>query len=142
MVMSMVTKALLRLLTGGKKREHDAKASQRRYPRLRAFNLIKFTLADGTQIESISNIVDISENGLKFTCYEHLQEGSSLKMMIAIPEKNREIALDARLVWVKKMKDVKGVYVAGVSFSHISDENRELIRNLVISKGLHRSRRR
>lgn len=124
----MVTRKILDYLSGKSSKKRTCK---RAHPRLKAFNLIKFTLSDGTHYESLSNILDISENGLRFTCYETLPAGAKLKMLVALPDKNKEVPLDAQLIWMRPMKTVKGVYVAGVTFTGVSAENRELIRQMV-----------
>jgi hypothetical protein len=103
----------------------------RTHPRMRAYNLIKFSTEDGRHYESLSNIVDISENGLKFTCYEELPIHSTLQMKIAVPHKNHEISLVGQLMWTRKMRHHRGVFLAGVSFVKISEENRGVIREMV-----------
>ena len=135
----MVTKKILSYLSGlGKPASKKTiTKSTRQHRRLKAFNLIKFTLSDGTQYESISNIVDISETGLQFTCYEELQPDQNIRMLIHIPHANEDIPLQAKLVWVRRMQYPKGVYVAGVQFLTVSDHHRDLIREM-IEKGRYR----
>lgn len=125
----MVTRRIIEYFK--KRRRSYRTPCQRKHPRLRAFNLIKFTLADGTHYESISNIVDISENGLKFTCYERLEPGDALKMLVAIPSRSKEVPIDAKLVWIRRMKNIRGVYLAGVVFHKIAETDREIIRDMV-----------
>jgi len=130
----MVTKKIMEFFGGGRRKASKVKATgKRQHPRLRAFNLIKFTLSDGTHYESISNVVDISESGLKFTCYEPLPVGANLKMIVAVPERNKEVGLEARVVWIRKTKNVRGVYLAGVSFLRVSEESKDLIRGMLQS---------
>lgn len=134
----MVTKRILSYLS---KLSGGQKNRDRRYPRLRAYNLIKFTTSDGTRYESISNIIDISENGLQFTCYEELKPGQDLRIVINIPHAGKDVPLKARLKWLRRSQSPKGVFVAGVQFEQISDENRQLIRGMVSGDGKAFSRR-
>lgn len=128
----MVTRILNNFFGGGKKSKAAGAASQKRkHPRRKAFNLIKFTTSDGTKYESLSNIVNISETGLRFTCYESLQPNSILHMRIHIPKTDKEVGLVAKLVWIRKMKRARGVYVAGVNFVEITDHDRHTIRKMV-----------
>lgn len=108
--------------------------SQREHPRLKSYSLIKFNLEDGTPFQSISNIVNISESGLQFTCYEKLEINRQIHMLVHIPHTDKEIPIEARLVWSRKSRTQRGVYVMGVEFKKISDTGRELIRGMVDRK--------
>jgi Tfp pilus assembly protein PilZ len=127
----MAKKTILQMLGFGKSK---GDMGSRKHPRLRAFNLIKFTLSDGTQYESLSNVVNLSESGLQFTCYEALHPDQMIRMLISIPHANKEVPVKGKLVWVRKDKARRGVFVAGVQFQDISDENRQLIREMVESR--------
>lgn len=105
--------------------------AQREHPRLRSYSLIKFNLEDGTPFQSISNIVNISESGLQFTCYEKLEINRHIHMLIHVPFTDKEIPIEARLVWSRRSKTQRGVYVMGVKFEKISDKGREMIRGMV-----------
>ncbi|HTL47288.1 MAG TPA: PilZ domain-containing protein [Verrucomicrobiae bacterium] len=131
----MAKKSLLQYLGFGKSK---GDMGSRKHPRLKAFNLIKFTLSDGTQYESLSNVVNISESGLQFTCYEHLLPDQMIRMLISIPHANKEVPVKGKLVWVRKDKMRRGVYLAGVQYLDISDENRELIREMVQARSRSR----
>lgn len=102
----------------------------RKYPRLKAFNLIKFRTADGKQYESISNIIDISENGLQFTCYEELRPGQDIHMVVHVPHAEKEVSITARLVWLRPSR-TRGLFIAGVQFGEITEENKHLIRQMI-----------
>ena len=104
---------------------------RRKSKRKRAFNLIKFTLADGTHYESISNILDLSENGLQFSCYEPLEVGAKLKMLIHVPGKKQDIPMKTRLVWIRKVKRINGVYIAGVVFEEIAVRDKEILKQII-----------
>lgn len=126
----MAAKSILNLLFG-KSKAKSKDSGERKHPRLRVFNLIKFTLSDGTHYETISNIVNLSETGLQFTLYEELPPGQTLKMLISVPHANKEIPIKAKLVWCRKDKNRRGVFVAGVKFDAISDEHQGLLREMV-----------
>ncbi|MDP3919698.1 MAG: PilZ domain-containing protein [Candidatus Omnitrophota bacterium] len=127
----MVTRRILDFLSGRKKRAREITECRRKNPRLRCFNLIKFTFSDGTKYETISNILNISETGLRFTCYEPLPANSILKMVIHLREKNIQVPIEARLVWIRKKKGMRGVFVAGVNFLNIDDKSRQQIRDMI-----------
>jgi len=50
---------------------------------------------------------------------------------VNVPHANKEINLKAQLVWVRKADSPRGVFIAGVKFHHISDEDRCLIREMI-----------
>ncbi len=97
-------------------------------------NLIKFTLSDGVSYQSISNIIDISETGLQFTCYEEIQPDQPIKMLIHVPDAYEDIPIKGRLVWVRKKPAARGVYVAGVKFHDLPEKSLEVIRNMIKGK--------
>lgn len=104
---------------------------KREAPRKRAMNLIKFSLADGTSYQSISNIVNISETGLQFTCYEPLQADQQIKMIINVPDAHEDISIQGRLVWIRNKPAAKGVFVAGVQFKNIPEKSLQVIKMMV-----------
>jgi len=133
-----MAKSILDILFGKPKKKKDL--GDRAHPRLKAFNLIKFTLSDGTHYESISNIINISETGLQFTTYEQLAPGQPLRMLISIPHANKEVPIKANLVWIRKDKVRKGIFLAGVRFEKIEDSHRELIREMIQARKQQRPR--
>lgn len=124
----MVTKKILSYLGLSKK---ASKPCKRKYARSKSYSLIKFNLADGTPFETISNVVNISESGLKFTCYELLETNRDIHMIVNVAQANRDVPIKGRLVWARKSKSQKGVYVVGVEFKEIKDADRQLIREMV-----------
>lgn len=137
----MATNSILDFFFGLGKDKPKKTSGTRKHPRLKAFNLIKFSLSNGASYESLSNVVDISETGLQFTCYEELQPDQEIHMVIHIPHANEEAPVDGRLVWVKKLQTPRGVYVSGVHFHKISERHRELIREMIEKGRGHRSSR-
>ena len=105
--------------------------ADREHSRVKTYSLIKFNLEDGTPFQSISNIMNISENGLQFTCYEKLEINRNIHMMVHIPRTDKEIPIEARLVWTRKSRSQRGVYVVGVEFKKISEKGRQAIRDLI-----------
>jgi Tfp pilus assembly protein PilZ len=124
----MVTKKILSYLGLNKK---PTKPCKRQHARSKSYSLIKFNLADGTPFETISNVVNISESGLKFTCYELLETNRDINMIVNVAQVNRDVPIKGRLVWTRKSKSQKGVYVVGVEFRDIKDADRQLIRKMV-----------
>lgn len=103
----------------------------REAPRQKVMNLLKFSLADGTSYQSISNIIDISETGLQFTCYEPLKPDQEIKMIIHVPDAYEDISIQGRLVWVRNKPAARGVFVAGVQFKNIPDKTLQVIKMMV-----------
>ncbi|MBU3760127.1 MAG: PilZ domain-containing protein [Candidatus Omnitrophica bacterium] len=122
-------KKILEIFGLSKKKSH--RPSQRLAPRARAMNLIKISLSDGSSFQSISNIVNISETGLQFTCYERVQPDQDIRMLINVPEAHEDIGIEGRLVWIKSKPAAKGVYVAGVQFKNIPDKTLQVVRKMV-----------
>lgn len=133
----MVTKKLLSYLGLNKK---SSKPCKRQHARSKSYSLIKFNLSDGTPFETISNVVNISENGLKFTCYELLETNRDINMIVNVAQANRDVPIKGRLVWARKSKSQKGVFVVGVEFKDIKETDRQLIREMVHAASSSRSK--
>ena len=111
--------------------------AEREHTRVRTYSLIKFNLEDGTPFQSISNITNMSESGLQFTCYEKLEINRNIHMVVHVPRTDKEIPIEARLVWTRKSRSQRGVYVTGVEFKKISEKGLELIRGMVSQAKSH-----
>lgn len=112
-------------------KKDSAQSKSRRAPRAKAMNLIKISLGDGSSFQSISNIINISETGLQFTCYEKVQPDQEIKMLINVPDAHEDIQIHGRLVWVKSKPAARGVYVAGVQFKNIPEKTLQVVRMMV-----------
>lgn len=62
-------------------------------------NLIRVVRSDGIPQNHVFNLLDISESGFQFAGLEHLMPGSHLEVVVNIREFNRQIPMDARIIW-------------------------------------------
>lgn len=111
-----------------KKKESDE--NKRRFPRLMSRNLVKITRQDGSQIEKLSNIFDLSEGGLRIVCYENFPIGTPLNIELLLAE-GESMKLNANIVWIRPVKDSPGAWFAGVQFADMSDDVRAKLRDII-----------
>ncbi len=113
------------------RKKPESNENKRRYPRLMSRNLVKITRQDGSQIEKLSNIFDLSEGGLRIVCYENFPLGTPLNIELLIAEDVESLRLHANIVWIRPMKDSPGAWFAGVKFADMSDDVRTSLRAIV-----------
>ncbi|MBP9864873.1 MAG: PilZ domain-containing protein [Candidatus Omnitrophica bacterium] len=86
-------------LRGNDRRRSDRGADRRTRPRVMSRNLIRVVRSDGIPQNQVFNLLDISETGFKFAGLKHLMPGSHLEVVVNIREFNRQIPMDARIIW-------------------------------------------
>lgn len=104
---------------------------RRKYPRLEIRNLVKITNEDDTETYSLTNVLDISEGGLRIVCHNVFKIDTILNIIIQVPEKNTSLTLKAKVIWLIPMKKQKGAFNAGLQYVDISDTDRQMIRDIV-----------
>ena len=105
--------------------------NKREYVRVPSRNLIKITKLDGTEVEKVSNIFDLSESGARMICYEKLPVNSVLTMLMLFSEEGSAITVEAKVVWAEPLKEKNASYFTGVVFIHTSESNTRLIRRFL-----------
>lgn len=113
------------------KKKKDEGADRRGFPRLFSRNLVKIMRQDGTPIERLSNIFDLSEGGVRVVCYENFPLGTPLQIVLNLPEAQTSITATAKIVWIRPIKKENGAYFAGVSFDNISESDKQILRRLI-----------
>ena len=68
-------------------------------PRVMSHNLVRVIRSDGIPQNHVFNLLDISESGFQFAGLKHLVPGSCLEVVVNIREFNRQIPMDARIIW-------------------------------------------
>ena len=120
--------------------EIDRDAERRRYPRVPSHNLVKVIRANGRRENLIYNLTDVSETGFQFAGLSRFQSGICLQIVVNIREFNRQIPMDARIVWSQPItaKVVWGEYgersrlhQAGAEIVEISEADRYALRGFI-----------
>ena len=101
--------------------------SRRQHPRVTARNLVRISRPDGTTIEKLSNIFDLSAGGLRIVCHEPFQPGTLLQVELNLPDRGANISATGRIVWIKPMKGQKDAYFAGLQFTNLMEQDRRLL---------------
>lgn len=106
--------------------------TKRRHPRLKAKNLMKYGEHPEPKDWHTSNLLDLSEGGLKFVSDTRLVLGSILEIVILMDAKNKQVPAIGKVAWVRN-RERRNFYI-GVSLTEIKQEDRELIRKLISSR--------
>ena len=138
-------------LRGKDRRGYDRGEDRRRYPRVPSRNLIKVIALEGQPENLIFNLLDVSEAGFQFAGLEYFENGMTLQVIVNIREFNRQIPMDARIVWSQPitMKVVwaengwerSSMRQAGAEITEMSEADRYMLRDFVQDK-LHHSHSR
>ena len=104
---------------------------RRQYPRVRANQHLRQIGYDVDTCHFVTQTVDISEGGLKFTSREPFNPEDILQLAVTIEEKNKEILFLGRVAWSREDKSQKNSYRSGLSFIAIDERDRGLIREYV-----------
>ena len=86
-------------MRGSDRRREDRRKDRRSRPRVMSRNLIRVVRSDGIPQNHVFNLLDISETGFQFAGLKHLVPGSYLEVVVNIREFNRQIPMDARIIW-------------------------------------------
>ena len=132
-MISIEWKALPHLAESLKKILKKKKANEQRlHPRAKSRNLIRSEVANSSGYsQNLSNLVDLSESGLRFAARDKMKVGTVLKMMINLVEKKAQVPVVGVVVWVRQIRRGNPGYYIGVSFVQISEEHRHLMHELV-----------
>lgn len=114
------------------KRKAGAK-KPRAYTRTEYRNLVRFQTNDEASPHLLSNLVDISEGGLQLSMRRKIKVGTLLNMIINLVEKNQDVPVLGKVVWVKPIPGYKGGYRVGVFFQEITPHDKAVLRDLVMA---------
>lgn len=79
----------------------------------------------------LTNVTNLSETGLRFSCASQIKPESVLSLVINFPETEKQVPVVAKVAWLGKVHGHGLVYRIGVEFLSIALEDRQLIRNFV-----------
>jgi len=107
-------------------------------------NLIRIVGFDGIPQNHVFNLMDISEGGFQFSGFKHLMPGSHLEVVVNIREFNRQIPMDARIVWSQPI-DMKVVWTkfieghdsmrqTGAQIVAMADADRYILKDFIEQK--------
>ena len=102
-------------------------ADRREYPRFRSNRVVTFMREDGSEVKSISRILNVSQGGFQFASRDPIAPDTILRMDISGTHDQRPISLSARVVWMSQSPDASGWYYSGVTFINIQDDARSVI---------------
>lgn len=100
---------------------------RREYPRLRSNRVVTFMREDGSEVKSISRILNVSKGGFQFASRDPIAPDTVLRMDIAGTHDQRPISLSARVIWISPAPDANGWFYSGVTFLNIEDDARAVI---------------
>jgi len=110
------------------KQVSDRRGSNRRdYPRFRSNRVVTFMREDGSEVKSISRILNVSQGGFQFASRERIAPDTILRMDIAAAEDQQPVKLSARVIWMSEVPDAGGWYYSGVSFLDIQEDARAVV---------------
>ena len=89
-------------------------------------NLIKIIRADGLPQNHVFNLLDISESGFQFAGLKPLLPGSHLEVVVNIREFNRQIPIDARIVWSQPIT-MKVVWTQETGYSRMRQTGAQIV---------------
>ncbi len=111
------------------------KPKDRAHSRFRTQNLVRyFDPYAKLPASGLSNLVNLSEGGLQFSCRAKPKVGAKIQMVINLMERQHEIPVVGRIVWVKSVPGRGTAYRVGVRFEEIDSAHRHLLRSLVNEK--------
>lgn len=103
---------------------------RRRYPRVKTSNLLKIA-PETVPNSSLTNLINISEGGIQFTYPKRIFPQTQCRMVLNFAEKDMQIPVTGRVVWVKKNKTTGHAFRAGVEFTDVEARDLLMIRNYV-----------
>ena len=114
--------------------------NKRAFPRAHSRNLVKCTKAD-ENMDHLSNLIDLSETGMRFSSSSKPRIGSVIQMLINLAEESRQVTVLGQVAWVKAIAGSSKGFHVGVSFLQMSHEDRELVSQFVKNKRASSRRR-
>jgi hypothetical protein len=117
-----------------RKQKKPTGTDKRKYFRAHARNLIKLRFTDSMETYRISNILDLSEGGLKLIVFKRPSKGVPLDVIINLPERNASIKTSAEIRWTRQVRGRKNMFYAGIEFKDLTASDRELLKLYISSK--------
>lgn len=121
----------MNLITFAKRK--PAAKKPRAYMRTEYRNLVRYQADNETTPHLLSNLVDISEGGLQLSMTRKVKVGTLLNMIINLVEKNQDVPVLGKVVWVKPIPGYRGGYRVGVVFEEITPHDKAVLRDLVMA---------
>lgn len=110
------------------------KRGARKHPRVRSYNLLRYYDPFAEIPELLTNIVNLSESGIQITVTSKLKIGQQIQMVINLVERNEDIPVVGKVVWIKGTRGQTVAYRVGISFDEIQPVHRSLLRSIVTEK--------
>lgn len=99
----------------------------RRFKRLRTSYLVKYQMG-GKGTPRVTNVVDLSEGGVRFLAQERIPELSILNLSIYLPPLEKSVEVVAKVIRSRRAKDARSIYYVAAAFLDLRREDREAIR--------------
>ncbi len=99
----------------------------RKFKRLQAAYLVKYKIGE-KGVPRVTNLVDISEGGLRFLAHEKISELSILHLSIYLPPLERSVDTVSKVTRVRRARDGETTYYVSVIFLDLKGGDREAIR--------------
>lgn len=130
--MYFLSKDIMLLLKWMKSIHFGSREKPRAYRRAGYRNLVRYSDGKNAPADLISNLVDISEGGLQLSMTRKIKLGTLLNMIINVVERNQDVPVLGKVVWVKSIPGYRGGYRVGVVFEEITPNDREIFREIVM----------
>lgn len=114
-------------------------AERRRFPRLSLNVEVEYKILEQIEPEFvITETKNLSAGGIRIILLEKVNIGTLLELKFLIPDLNKILSAIGKVVWIEEfiVGDIKTgkAYDAGIEFINISKEDREKIKQYVISQ--------
>ena len=103
---------------------------QREHQRMMTYKLAKIRTAPWVS-ESVANLIDISETGLRFVSKQPLDTGVTVEMDLLFPRGGREIQLQGKVVWSGPLPGEAKQSSVSVSFTDVSEEDKDFLHRYI-----------
>jgi Tfp pilus assembly protein PilZ len=85
-------------------------------------NTRNLVMLDDSRVTNISNLIDISETGAQVTSPKPMRKNKIVHLKINLAEKNRQIEVTGKVVWIRTGSGKSPLYRVGVVFVEINKE--------------------
>lgn len=101
-------------------------SDKRRHIRVASTNLLNFVCLDETGEpchQGMGRTLNVSESGILLETYKPIDPRTPISITIGIEEEL--VDLEGKVIFLKE--SAKGIYEAGIQFSHINDNERKIL---------------
>jgi Tfp pilus assembly protein PilZ len=103
------------------------RTNERAYQRITSRELVKIQAPNQKNI-LMSNIMDISEGGIRIIAFTRMNRGDLLNITLNLARLNQRISTQASIRWIKPLKARRNAYLYGISFDNMSKDEIALLR--------------